>query len=251
MLSSFSSCVARRLSTSSRMPPSSPARTMLTYRRLKTLGCFSRASDSAMPASTSARTSPMTPASFLLGVCSSSTYRQRSIDRPELTIVANWREKTVRSFGLTRPPIWMLPETLLDLVEVEHGEALVAQRLRGGALAVALDLAGGLRPPGVEPLVGERAHLPLLRPFDRPVLPVRCVLSVLTPVLIGSGGKSSRPAADVTLAAPASPGAPLPASSPTSVRLLPPGAGGDRRRLAHQPLRARPACSSGAPPGRW
>ncbi len=30
MLSSFSSWVARRLSTSSRMPPSSPARTMLT-----------------------------------------------------------------------------------------------------------------------------------------------------------------------------------------------------------------------------
>ncbi len=30
MLSSFSSWVARRLSTSSRMPPTSPARTMLT-----------------------------------------------------------------------------------------------------------------------------------------------------------------------------------------------------------------------------
>ncbi len=80
---------------------------MLTYSLLNTLGCFSSASESAMPASTSARTSVMTLASFLFGVCSSRTYRQRSIDRPELTMVANWRENTVRSLALMRPPIWI------------------------------------------------------------------------------------------------------------------------------------------------
>ena len=58
-----------------------------------------------MPASTSARMSVITAASFLLGVCSSRTYRQRSIERPELTMVANWREKTVRSLDLMRPPM--------------------------------------------------------------------------------------------------------------------------------------------------
>ena len=46
---------------------------MLTYSLLNTLGCFSRESERLMPASTSARTSLMTAASFLLGVCSSST----------------------------------------------------------------------------------------------------------------------------------------------------------------------------------
>src|SRR5450756_2124397 len=113
MLSSFSSCVARRLSTSSRIPPSSPARTMLTYRRVNTLGCLASASERLMPASTSARISLMTLANFLLGVCSSRTYRQRSIERPELTMVANCREKTVRSLALMPPPIWIWPQPFL------------------------------------------------------------------------------------------------------------------------------------------
>ena len=60
-----------------------------------------------MPASTSARTALITAANFLFGVCSSRTYRQRSIESPEFTMVANWRENTVRSLDLMRPPIWI------------------------------------------------------------------------------------------------------------------------------------------------
>jgi hypothetical protein len=41
-------------------PPISPARTMETYRRLKTLGCLAMAADSEVPFSTSARTWTMT-----------------------------------------------------------------------------------------------------------------------------------------------------------------------------------------------
>ena len=149
---------ARRFRTSSRIPPSSPARTMLTYSLLKTLGCFSIASESAMPASTSARTSLITAASFLFGVCSSRTYRQRSIERPELTMVANWREKTVRSLALMRPPIGDLTPPLLDLVEVEHGETAAAQGGGDGGLALALDLPGGLGAAPVERFVREVRH---------------------------------------------------------------------------------------------
>src|SRR5450756_211019 len=121
MLSSFSSCVARRLSTSSRMPPSSPARTMLMYRRVNTLGCFWSASDRLMPASTSARIALITLANFLLGVCSSRTYRQRSIERPEVTMVANCREKTVRSLALMPPPIWIWPQPFLTSLRSRTG----------------------------------------------------------------------------------------------------------------------------------
>src|SRR5450759_1634741 len=60
-----------------------------------------------------ARISLMTLANFLLGVCSSRTYRQRSIERPELTMVANCREKTVRSLALMPPPIWIWPQPFL------------------------------------------------------------------------------------------------------------------------------------------
>ena len=131
---------------------------MLTYSRLNTLGCFSSASESAMPASTSARTSVMTLASFGLGVCSSRTYRQRSIDRPELTMVANWRENTVRSLALMRPPICDLAQALLDLIEVEHGETLAAQSGGDGGLALALYLPGGRAAAPVERFVREVRH---------------------------------------------------------------------------------------------
>ena len=73
-------------------------------------------------------------------------------------MVANWRENTVRSLALMRPPIWIVAEALLDLVEVEHGQALAAQGGGDGGLALALYLPGGLRAARVERFVREVRH---------------------------------------------------------------------------------------------
>jgi hypothetical protein len=61
------------------------------------------AADSELPFSTSARTWVTISARRLLPVCSPRMVSARSSDRPELIIVANWREKTARSLSLTRP----------------------------------------------------------------------------------------------------------------------------------------------------
>ena len=100
---SFSKVSATLTSTWSRKPPISPARTIDTYRRLKTLGCLARAADSEVPFSTSARTWMMTSPRRRLLVCSPRMVRDRSSDSPELIMVANWRENTARSLSLTRP----------------------------------------------------------------------------------------------------------------------------------------------------
>ena len=98
----FSSVSARRRSTWSSTPPDSPARTIDTYSAEKTLGCLPMAADSAVPVSMSLRTSPITLARALFSVCSARMFSDRSRDRPELIIVANWRLKTARSFSFTR-----------------------------------------------------------------------------------------------------------------------------------------------------
>ncbi len=73
-------------------------------------------------------------------------------------MVANWRENTVRSLALMRAADLELGPALLDLVEVEDGQALVAQGRGDGGLALAFDLAGGLSTAGVERLVCEVCH---------------------------------------------------------------------------------------------
>jgi hypothetical protein len=100
---SFSKVSATLTRTWSRKPPISPARTMETYRRLKTLGWRARAADSEVPFSTSARTWTMTSPRRRLLVCSPRMVRARSRDRPELIMVANCLGKTARSLSLTRP----------------------------------------------------------------------------------------------------------------------------------------------------
>ena len=99
-----------------------------------------------MPASTSARIALMTLANFLLGVCSSRTYRQRSIERPELTMVANCREKTVRSLALMPPPIWIWPQPCLTSLR----SRTVKPWLRSVAATAAL-LSPSIFPPACEP----------------------------------------------------------------------------------------------------
>ena len=63
------------------------------------------ATDSAVPPSTSARTSPSTRASSLLSVCSERIRSARSSGRPLFTIVANWRAMMARSFSFTFLPM--------------------------------------------------------------------------------------------------------------------------------------------------
>ena len=68
---------------------------------MNTFGWDSIALDSDMPASTSLRTCTIVSLRNLFSVCSSSTYSARKIDKPEVIIVASWREKTARSLAFT------------------------------------------------------------------------------------------------------------------------------------------------------
>ena len=74
---------AIRLSTSSRKPPSWPARTMLTANSLNALGCWDIASARLVPSATLARTSRNTLASAGCELCRSRMSRLRSIGTPE------------------------------------------------------------------------------------------------------------------------------------------------------------------------
>ena len=103
-LTSDSKFVASCIMTESRKPPTSPALTMLIMIGGNTRGCFASAADSAVPVSTSLRTSLRTRASSLLSVCSERIVSVRSNERPELTIVANWRAMTDRSLSFTLLP---------------------------------------------------------------------------------------------------------------------------------------------------
>src|SRR3989454_2590906 len=88
----------------SRMPPASPAATMLTYRSLNALGCLRSASASVWPLSTSYTTCRVVSASILFSVCCARMSRAWTRGRPALIIVANWRVNTTTSRVLTPPP---------------------------------------------------------------------------------------------------------------------------------------------------
>src|SRR2546426_974586 len=88
----------------SRMPPASPAATMLTYRSLNALGCLRSASASVWPLSTSYTTCRVTSARILFSVCCARMSRAWTRGRPALIIVANWRVNTTTSRGFTPPP---------------------------------------------------------------------------------------------------------------------------------------------------
>ncbi len=68
----------------------------------KIRGCFMKAAEIELPASTSDLTTRRTRLSSVFSVCSDRIVRVRSMDRPAEIIVANSREKTARSFSLTR-----------------------------------------------------------------------------------------------------------------------------------------------------
>src|SRR3989475_8068787 len=88
----------------SRIPPASPAATMLTYRSLKALGCLRSASASVWPLSTSYTTPRVTSARILFSVCCARMSSACTSGRPALIIVANCRVNTTTSRVLTPPP---------------------------------------------------------------------------------------------------------------------------------------------------
>ena len=99
----FSMNSERRVNTTSSTPPSSPALTMFTYRRLNTFGCCANPSENVLPPSIASASSPMI--FFKVGClsCFSSTRKPRNSGRPASTSVANCRVKAVSTFDLTRP----------------------------------------------------------------------------------------------------------------------------------------------------
>src|SRR6059058_1206073 len=104
----FSRNSARRTRMVSRIPPASPAATMLTYRSLNALGCLRSAAASVWPLSTSYTTCRVVSARILLSVCCARMSRAWTSGRPALIIVANWRVNTTTSRVLTPPPNLML-----------------------------------------------------------------------------------------------------------------------------------------------
>ena len=100
-LDSFSNVEATAASATSRKPPVSPARSMLTM--ISGISrCLASASENALPVSISRATSCRTPCSFGFSVWSATTVTARSRARPDAVIVASWRVATARSWTLIR-----------------------------------------------------------------------------------------------------------------------------------------------------
>src|SRR4051794_11472385 len=98
----------------SSVPDDSPASTIATNSRLKTLGCRASAFERITPPSTSERTSRSTSARYLSSVCSSSVTSAATTLTPAAIIVANWRANTWSDFGFTllnAPPTLRSAET--------------------------------------------------------------------------------------------------------------------------------------------
>src|SRR5204863_1161608 len=104
MASFFSRNAASRTRIVSRIPPASPAATLLTYRSLNALGCLRSASARVCPLSTSYTTCRVVSASSLFSVCCARMSRACTSGRPALIMVANWRVNTTTSRVLTPPP---------------------------------------------------------------------------------------------------------------------------------------------------
>src|SRR5438132_1295777 len=100
----FSRNSARRTRMVSRIPPASPAATMLTYRSLNALGCLRSASARVWPLSTSYTTCRVTSARILFSVCCARISSACTSGNPALIIVANCRVITTMSRVLTPPP---------------------------------------------------------------------------------------------------------------------------------------------------
>src|SRR5207247_2446071 len=104
MVSLFSRNSDRRTRIVSRMPPASPAATMLTYRSPKALGCLRSASARVWPLSTSYTTDLVISARDWFSVCFARMSSACTSGSPALIMVANCRVMTTRSRVLMPPP---------------------------------------------------------------------------------------------------------------------------------------------------
>ena len=104
MASFFSRNSDRRTRIVSRMPPASPAATMLTYRSPKALGCLRSASARVWPLSTSYTTDFVISARDWFSVCFARMSSACTSGSPALIMVANCRVMTTRSRVLMPPP---------------------------------------------------------------------------------------------------------------------------------------------------
>src|SRR5262245_39688649 len=98
--------LAMRSSTSSRKPPSWPARTMLTDKSLKACGCIPIASARLMPSATLMCTSRSTSVSAGCDDCRARISRLRNSGTPARSRSASWAKKLAmcRAFTLRVPP---------------------------------------------------------------------------------------------------------------------------------------------------
>jgi hypothetical protein len=99
----FSRNVASRIRMVSRMPPASPAATMLVYRSVNTFGWRPSASLTVAPLSTSNTTARVTCCSALLSLCLARMSSACTSGRPALIIVENCRVKITMSRAGTLP----------------------------------------------------------------------------------------------------------------------------------------------------
>ena len=100
----FSWYSARRFSTTSSTPPSSPAFTMFTNRRSKILGCWARASEKVEPPCTESPRASMVTRRLGFASCLASTFKLWSRGSPASIRVASWRVKIIRALALILPP---------------------------------------------------------------------------------------------------------------------------------------------------
>ena len=110
---SASKLPATESSELSRKPPVSPALTRLIMIGGKTVLCFSIASDSETPVSTSLRIDARIRASSLFSVCSARMFSVRSSDSPAEVMVAIWRLMMARSLS---PTPLLMPGILISML---------------------------------------------------------------------------------------------------------------------------------------
>src|SRR5271157_5581521 len=100
----FSMYVERRCRIVSRIPPVSPASTMLEYNPSKTFGYCFMAADSVLPPSTADRVPVSTFWKVLFSCWLERISRHCTSGKPASIMTENCRVNTASSFGLTPPP---------------------------------------------------------------------------------------------------------------------------------------------------
>src|SRR5262245_4467378 len=162
--------LAMRSSTSSRKPPSWPARTMLTDKSLKACGCIPIASARLMPSATLMCTSRSTSVSAGCDDCRARISRLRNSGTPARSRSASWAKKLAMCRVLTRLPLIPVTDAFLAssmrtgnrprassiVITSRSLPAVSVPVLRPPALVIASKLKSGMGNPGSQALPGNR-----------------------------------------------------------------------------------------------